>query len=140
MDKSNGSTSTEKSENIAQDFSDIEADFKQNGFKLVIDLTKEDEVKSYRQFLVEIEAIPAVSEEPASIRELIELLFAELDSDHDSLVDLDTAEDVLTKLNNRFGRYYSDMDVTDLLYSLDSDADGSITLQEFRSAFAYLKL
>ncbi len=114
---------------------DIEA------LKLIADLDREG-LGEYREYLVQAGVVSASQNltSASSMSLLINEIFSQIDRDGDSLISVNEAEKILLRLNSRFGRHYVDDEVRALFSALDSDRDGHLNLEEFRQAFANLKL
>jgi hypothetical protein len=122
--------------NVVELEGDIEA------LKLVADLDREG-LGAYREFLVSMGVLSpasAASSSSNNMSGLIAEIFSYIDRDRDSLISVAEAERVLLRLNSRFGRHYGEDDVKALFAALDADKDGHLSLEEFRLAFANLKL
>ena len=62
-------------------------------------------------------------------------LFSQIDRDLNGRIAVDEAEKLLLKLNSRLGRRYSDDDIRRFFLTFETNRDGTIELQEFRTAF-----
>ncbi len=114
---------------------DIEA------LKLIADLEKEG-LGEYREYLIQAGVLsPSANLTSASSMSLlINEIFSQIDVDGDLLISVSEAERILLRLNSRFGRHYGEDDVKLLFKALDTDRDGNLNLEEFKQAFANLKL
>lgn len=62
-------------------------------------------------------------------------LFSQIDRDLNGRIATDEAEKLLLKLNSRLGRRYSEDEIRRFFQTIETNQDGTIELQDFRSAF-----
>ena len=70
----------------------------------------------------------------------IDQLFKVVDRNRNGRINFEDAERTLLRLNNRLNREYDEEDVREFFSGLDLDNDGTLNLNEFKSAFLNLAL
>ena len=70
----------------------------------------------------------------AIVSALLGELFSSVDQNADSKISVNEAESVVLKLNSRLGRQFSKEDAQAFFNALDSNKDGSVDFNEFKSA------
>ena len=81
------------------------------------------------------ESTTSTKRSASSVCELADLVFKSIDVDNKGTITVEDTQNLLRKLNTRFGTTYNKNDIREFFLALDKNNDGLIDMHEFRDAF-----